>query len=153
MEYSKHQIPFLDILIKRNRNDISMNLFHNPTGTQRCLCFTSSHPNHCKRNNPFCLEQRICTTAENNAEKLKNLKNVNSNLSKYKNTITRVPFFIKTRFPEGRFIATVIPSNPNVWITMKSSVYCLKNNNFSAFHNTNLIQSKRQRLQSQKTFN
>ena len=108
MEYSKHQIPFLDILIKRNRNDISMNLFHNPTGTQRCLCFTSSHPNHCKRNNPFCLEQRICTTAENNAEKLKNLKNVNSKLSKYKNTITRVPFFIKTRFPEGRFIATVI---------------------------------------------
>ena len=83
MEYSKDQIPFLDILIKRNENGIWMDLYHKPTDTQRCLPFTSSHPNHCKRNIPFCLARRICTIAENNTEKLKNLENLKSNLSKY----------------------------------------------------------------------
>ena len=34
MEYSKDQIPFLDILIKRNKNSIWMDLYHKPTDTQ-----------------------------------------------------------------------------------------------------------------------
>ena len=75
IEYSKDQIPFLDILIKRNENGIWIDLYHKPTDTQRCLPFTSSHPNHCKLNIPFCLAWRICTIAETNAEKLKNLEN------------------------------------------------------------------------------
>ena len=37
MEYSKDQILFLDILIKRNENGIWMDLYHKPTDTQRCL--------------------------------------------------------------------------------------------------------------------
>ena len=82
MEYSKDQIPFLEILMKRNENGIWMDLYHKPTNTQRCLPFTSSHPNRCKQNIPFCLAPRICTTAGNNAEKLKNLENLKSNLSK-----------------------------------------------------------------------
>ena len=48
MEYSKNQMPFLDILITRNENGIWMDLYHKPTDIQRCLPFTSSHPNHCK---------------------------------------------------------------------------------------------------------
>ena len=84
MEYSKDQIPFLDILIKRNENSIWIDLYHKPTDTQRCLHFTSSHPNHCKRNISFCLlARRICSIAENNAEKFKNLENLKKNLSKY----------------------------------------------------------------------
>ena len=83
MEYSKDQIPFLDILIKRSESGIWMDLYHKPTDTQRCLPFASSHPNHCKRNIPFCLAWGICAIAKINAEKLKNLENVKSNLSKY----------------------------------------------------------------------
>ena len=49
MEYSKDKVPFLDILIKRNKNDIWMDLYHKPTDTQRCLPFTSSHPNYSKQ--------------------------------------------------------------------------------------------------------
>ena len=64
IEYSIDQIPFLDILIKRNENGNWMELYHKPTDTQRCLPLTSSHPNHFKRNIPFCLAQRICTIAE-----------------------------------------------------------------------------------------
>ena len=63
MDYSKDQIPFLDILIRRNKNGISMDLYHKPINTQRCLPFTSSHPNNCKRNAPFCLALRISTIA------------------------------------------------------------------------------------------
>ena len=86
MEYSKDEIRFLDILIKQNESGIWSDLYHKPTDTQRCLLFTSSRTNHCKRNIPFCLARRICTIAENNAEKLKNLENL-SNLS---NTITQI---------------------------------------------------------------
>ena len=71
-EYSKDQIPFVDILIRRNKNGIWMDLYHKPTDTQRFLPFIFSHPNYCKRNIPFCLARRICTIAENNDEKLKN---------------------------------------------------------------------------------
>ena len=83
MEYSKDQTPFLDILINRSENGIWMDLYHKPTDNQRCLPFTSSHQKHCKPNIPFYLARRICTIAENNAEKLKNLKNLKINLSKY----------------------------------------------------------------------
>ena len=83
LEYSKDQIPFLDILIKRKEKGIWMELYHQPTDTQRCLPFTSSHLIHCNRHIPFCLARRICTIAKNNAQKLKNLKNLKPNLSKY----------------------------------------------------------------------
>ena len=58
MEHTKDQIPFLDILIKSNKI-------------------------HCSRNIQFCLVQKICTIAENNAEKLRNWDILKSNLSKY----------------------------------------------------------------------
>ena len=34
MEYSKSKIPFLDIFIKRDKNDILMDLYHKPTDTE-----------------------------------------------------------------------------------------------------------------------
>ena len=113
MKYSKDQIPFLDILIKRNESVIWMDLYHKPTDTQRCLPFTSSHPNHCKRNIPFCLARRICTIAENNAEKLKNLEK----------RFIKIPlprFTNKTRISQGPFNTTKDlrkpkkPSNENI---------------------------------------
>ena len=160
MEYSKDQIPFLDILIKRNENGIWMDICHKPTDTQRCLPFTSSHPDHFKRNIPFCLAQRICTTAENNAEKLKNLENLKTNLSKYHypDSLIKQGFqkalsiprkdLRKPKKPSNKnnlpFITIFNPNNPNVDSTTKSSVNCLKNNNVSGFHNIKLIQSKPQ---------
>ena len=80
MAYSKDQIQFLDILTK-NENSIWIDLYQKPTATQRCLPFTSSHPNYCKQNISSCSAGRICTIAENNVEKLKNLENLKSNLS------------------------------------------------------------------------
>ena len=64
MEYGKGQIPFLEIFKNKNKNSIWMDINHKPTNTQRCLPFTSSHPNHCNQNIPFCLTQKICTIAD-----------------------------------------------------------------------------------------
>ena len=153
-------MQFLDILIKRNENGIWMHLYHKPTDTQRCLPFTSSQSNHYKRNIPFCLAQRICTIAENNAEKLKNLENLKTTLSKhhYPDSLIKQGFQKALSIPQKHlrkpkkpskenllpFITTFNSNNPNTYSTIKSSVNCLKNNNVSAFHNIKLIQSKRQ---------
>ena len=135
MEYSKDQVPFLDFLTKRNENGVWMDLYHKPTDTQRRL--PSSHPNHCKRNIPFCLERRICTIAENNAEKLKILENLKTNLSKhhYPDSLIKRGFqrafsipkkdLRKPKKPSNenilQFITTLNPNNPNIYSTIESS--------------------------------
>ena len=47
MEYNKDAIPFLDILIKRSNDKIWMDIYYKPTGTHRCLPFSSNRPKHC----------------------------------------------------------------------------------------------------------
>ena len=83
MEYSKDAIPFLDILIKRDKDNIWMDIYYKPTDSHRCLPFSSNHPNHCKKNIPFTLARRICTIVENAEAKMKHLENLKMNLSKY----------------------------------------------------------------------
>ena len=74
MEYSKDAIPFLDILIKCNNDNIWMDIYYKPTDTHRCLPFSSNHPNHCKKNIPFTMARRICTIVENTETKMKHFK-------------------------------------------------------------------------------
>ena len=93
-----------------------MDLSHKPTDTQRCLPFTSSHPNHCKQNIPLCLAQRIRTIAETNTEKLKNLENLKSNLSKYHypNSLKKQGFQRALSIPQKDLRKTKKPSNENI---------------------------------------
>ena len=102
MEYSKDQIPFLYILIKRNESGIWMDHYHKPNDAQRCLSFTSSHPNHCKRNIPFFLVRRICTIGENNANKFKEFGKFEFKFIK----IQLSGFTNKTRISESFFSTT-----------------------------------------------
>ena len=138
MEYSKDPILFPGILIKRNENGIWMDFYHKPTDTQRCLSVTSGHTNHHTRKSPFCLERRICTIAENNAEKLKILENLKTNLSKhhYPDSLIKRGFqrafsipkkdLRKPKKPSNenilQFITTLNPNNPNIYSTIESSV-------------------------------
>ena len=62
-----------DILIKRNDDKIWMDIYFKPRDTRLCLSFSSSHPNHRKKNIPFTLAQRICTIVENQQYKLRHL--------------------------------------------------------------------------------
>ena len=69
MEFSDKEIPFLDILIKRDNSGIWMDLYHKLTDTQRCLPYSTSHPKHCLKNIPFVMARRICKIVENNSLK------------------------------------------------------------------------------------
>ena len=92
MEYSKDAIPFLDILIKRNNDKISMDIYYKSTNTHRCLTFSSNHPKHCKKNIPFSLARRICTIVENTVPKMKRLENLKTSLSKYQHPKQLIEF-------------------------------------------------------------
>ena len=130
MEHTKDQIPFLDIVIKRNKI-------------------------HCNRNIPFCLVKKNCTIAENNEEKFRNWEILKSNLSKYHSLDSLINPSIsegscntkkdaqkhkkssnKTFLP---YITTFNAKNSNIHSTIKPSVNCSKSNNVSSFHNVNLI--------------
>lgn len=58
-----------------------MDIYHKHTDTKRCLLFTYCHLRHSKRSIPCCFYEENVT--ENNIEKLKNLENLNFNLSRY----------------------------------------------------------------------
>ena len=82
METSDKELPFLNILIKRNDDKIWIDFYFKPPDTHRCLPFSSNHPNHCKKNTPFTLEGRICAIVENQQQKLRHLSESNENLEK-----------------------------------------------------------------------
>ena len=94
-EYSKDAIPFLDILIKRNNDEIWMDIYYKPIDTHKCLPFSSNHPKHWKKNIPFTLARGICTIVENTEAKIKHLENLKMNLSKYQYPKQLTEFGIK----------------------------------------------------------
>lgn len=61
MEYSDEQIPFLDILLLRDGEQIITDIYHKPTDTKQYLHFKSCHPRSTKINIPYNLARRICT--------------------------------------------------------------------------------------------
>ena len=131
-------IPFLDILIKRNNDEVWMDIYHKPTDTRRCVPFSSNHPNHCKRNIPFSLARRICTISEKEEEKnthlnklRENLNNqgyptnlINQGIEKAKSiplTDLRKPKEIDNNKKILPFITTHNPNNPDIFPIIKSS--------------------------------
>ena len=159
MEYSKDVIPSLDILIKCNNDNIWLDIYYKPTNTHRCLPFSSTHPNHCKKNIPFTLAHRICTMAENTEAKMKHLENLKmkyqyqypKQLTEFRiNKALSIPLQ-ELRIPKAisddnslPFITNYNPNNPNVYEMIDKSVECLKRNKVDSFENLRAIKSKRQ---------
>ena len=62
MEQSNEEIPFLDILMKKDNNGtITTDIYRKPTDSQKYLHFRSHHPNNCRKSLPLMLARRICT--------------------------------------------------------------------------------------------
>ena len=160
MEYSKHAIPFLDILIMRKNGKIWMDIYCKPTDTHRCLPFSSNHPKHCKKNIPFTLARCICAIVENTKAKMKYLEKLKMNLSKYQYPKQLTEFGInkalsiplqELRTPKTisndnslPFITTYNPNNPKVYEIIDKSAECLKRNKVHGFENLKVIKSKRE---------
>ena len=156
MKYSKDAIPFLNILIKRNNDNIWMDIYYKPTDTHRCLPFSSNHPNHCKKNIPFTLAHRICTIVENTEAKMKHLENLKINLSKYQYPKQLTEFGInkalsipleELRTPKtisnDNSLPFITSYNPNVYEMIDKSVECLKRSKVDGFENIRVIKNKR----------
>ena len=94
---------------------------------------------------PFTLAQKICTTVENQQQKLKNLSELKENLKKHDypvniitNDINKTLEIPQDVLREPRvkqadevlpFISTFNPNNPPVYNVIKNSVKVLKRNN------------------------
>lgn len=61
LEKNSTEIPFLDVLVKKENDKISTDIFYKSTDTHQYLHFGSSHPRHIKRAIPYNLARRICT--------------------------------------------------------------------------------------------
>ena len=160
MDYSDTEIPFLDILIKRDSN-IWMDLYHKPTDTQRYVPFNSNHPPHCKRNIPFTLARRICTIVENSDRKTTLLNKLRENLSAqlYPLDLINKGISKAVNIPQSElrkpkqskkdenivpFISTYNPNNPKIFNNIKTAFETLKTNKIPGFANLQLIKSLRQ---------
>ena len=73
IETSEKELPFLDILIIKQNNKISTDLFYKETDSHQYLLFNSCHPSHTKRNIPFNLARRICSIVTNEELRTKRL--------------------------------------------------------------------------------
>ena len=58
IEISKHELSFLDILVKLSNNKIVTDIYKN-TDTHQFFNFQSCHPSHTKRNLPYCIARRV----------------------------------------------------------------------------------------------
>ena len=160
MEFTDKEIPFLDILIKRDNSVIWMDLYHKPTDTQRCLPYSTIHPKHCLKNIPFVVARRICTIVEHNSLKNKHLRELKENFRTYgypeKVVETGMQKALKIPQTELRqpktiennnnltFISTFNQNNPKIFDLIKSGVNTLVENNVNGFKNIRLIHAKRQ---------
>ena len=74
MECSETEIPFLDILVKLENNQVTTDIYYKPTDTHQYLSFNSCHPRATKNNIPYSQARRICTIIDNPYERDEKLK-------------------------------------------------------------------------------
>ena len=83
-EKSANQLPFLDILVIKDGEEIKTDIFYKETDTHQYLNFHSCHPSHTKRNIPYCLARKICTVVEDERLREERLDELESFLIKQK---------------------------------------------------------------------
>ena len=126
-----------------------MDTYFKSTETRWCLLFSSSHPNHCKKNILFTLARRICTIVENQQQKLRHLSQLKESLEKYDYPINIITSGIKKplEIPQNElrkpkeeqkddvlpFISTFNSNNVPVINAIKNSVEVLKRNSVPGF--------------------
>ena len=137
-----------------------MDLYHNPTDTQRCLTYFTSYQKQCLKNIPFVKARRICTIVANNSLKNKHLRELKENFATYgyfeKVDETRMQKPLKISQTELHqpktiennnnltFISTFNPNNPKTFDLVKSGVNRLVENNVNGFkkHQVNSCKKK-----------
>jgi hypothetical protein len=61
MNIDKIKMPFLDILVIKQNDNLTTDIYHKDTDGYNYVPFNSCHPHHTKTNIPYNLARRICT--------------------------------------------------------------------------------------------
>ena len=134
-----------------------MDLYHEPTDTQQCLPYSTSHPKHCLKNIQFPTARRIFTIVENIS--LNSLKE-NCRTYGYPKIVVEIGIQKALKIPQPElcqpktignnnnltFISTFNSNNPKIFDLVKSGVNTLAKNNVNGFKKIRLIHAKRQPL-------
>ena len=132
-----------------------MDLYHEPTDTQQCLPYSTSHPKHCLKNIQFPTARRIFTIVENIS--LNSLKE-NCRTYGYPKIVVEIGIQKALKIPQPElcqpktignnnnltFISTFNSNNPKIFDLVKSGVNTLVENNVNGFKKIKLIHAKRQ---------
>ena len=74
LEYSHESLPFLDVLIMKNDDNLCTDIFYKLTDSKQYLPFDSCHPKHNKVNIPFTLGKRISMIVSDKNTRIKRLQ-------------------------------------------------------------------------------
>ena len=112
MEYSKDQIPFLDILIKRNKNGIWIAFNINPQTLKGVYLLHSVTQTIVNKISHFVYHKEFALLQKNNAEKLKN-QNQNYQIYHYPDSLIKQGFQKALLIPQKDLRKPKKPSNEN----------------------------------------
>ncbi|MEW8548114.1 MAG: hypothetical protein AB2693_31815, partial [Candidatus Thiodiazotropha sp.] len=163
IDCSTNELPFLDILIRKNKTNIETDIFYKPTDSKQYLDFNSCHPNHTKRSIPYNLARRICTIVSDRATRDIRLGELKQYLRErhypvdlIENSIQKVVNIdLKTlrtqRVNEESdeilpYVSTHNPKNPEAFQILRNNLPILTNDQqmSKVLKDTKIIKSKRQ---------
>ena len=61
MQSDRSRLSFLDVMIIKNGDRVTTDVFYKITDTKHYLMFDSCHPRHIRNNIPYNLARRLCT--------------------------------------------------------------------------------------------
>jgi hypothetical protein len=162
LESSETEIPFLDILVKLNNNQVTTDIYYKPTDTHQYLSYNSCHPRHTKNNIPYSQARRICTIIDDPCEKNEKLQQMYDFFidrgyppELIKNGITKAKAIPQSELRKVKetvvediipFVQRHNPRHPNVFKLLHSTFDILQTDQYmkKVLTNTKLIKSQRQ---------
>ena len=130
VEKNKHNIPFLDVMIIKDGENITTDIYRKPTDTLNYIDYKSCHPRHTRINIPFNLAKRITSivsdpnTMETRFQELRHtLRNKNYPRNLIERGIQEAQNMHRTKKTQDKevipFITTHNPNNPNPFTNAK----------------------------------
>ena len=161
---SNTEMPFLDILVKKEDDRVTTDIYSKPTDTHNYLNFKSCHPKHTKLNIPFNLASRIITIVSDQSIQELRLMELQKQLLEQKYPLSVIQQGINRAKQKGPitapthrqqqpqeydvipFVHTYNPRNQNMTSAIQTSRQLLQRSDTmkSVLENKTIINSKRQ---------
>lgn len=164
IDVHREKLPFLDILIIKDGENIITDLFSKETDSHQYLDFHSCHPSHTKRNIPHNMARRVCTIVTHPSLRLQRLQELKQHLRRQNypvelindgiNRAMDIPLaqLRRTRLKEEKqdekipFVTTHNPCNHNIFKSAKRFFPILEQseNMKKLLNQSSIINSRRQ---------